>query len=77
VRVDQPLAFADAILPLAAPEWNSERLEKLYGGREQRINLDNPVPVHLAYFTVVVDANGEPRFFEDIYGYDERMAKRS
>jgi murein L,D-transpeptidase YcbB/YkuD len=77
VRVDQPLAFADAILPVAAPEWNSGRLEKLYGGREQRINLDNPVPVHLAYFTVVIDADGKPRFFEDIYGYDARMAKTS
>ena len=76
VRVDQPLAFADAILPIAAPEWNSTRLEKLYGGPEQRINLDRPIPVHLAYFTATVGQGGEVRFFDDIYGYDGRMAKK-
>jgi murein L,D-transpeptidase YcbB/YkuD len=76
VRVDQPLAFADAILPVAAPEWNSARLEKLYGGREQRINLDQPIPVHLAYFTVTVSGDGEPHYFDDIYGYDRRMAEK-
>jgi len=71
VRVENPLAFADAILPIAAPEWNSGRLEKLYGGKERRINFDTPVPVHLAYFTIAVDAGVEMRRFEDIYGYDQ------
>ena len=71
VRVENPLEFADAILPVAAPEWNSGRLEKLYGGKERRINLDTPVPVHLAYFTIMLDADGEMRRFEDIYGYDQ------
>jgi murein L,D-transpeptidase YcbB/YkuD len=73
VRVENPLAFADAILPVAAPEWNSARLEELYGGSERRINLDNPIPVHLAYFTVLVDEDGELQQFEDIYGYDAEM----
>ncbi len=71
VRVENPLAFADAILPVTAPEWNSGRLESLYGGKERRINFDTPVPVHLAYFTMAIDADGEMRRFEDIYGYDE------
>ena len=73
VRVDNPLDFADAILRVAAPEWNSGRLEALYGGKEQRINLDTPIPVHLSYFTRSVDAQGEMRRFEDIYGYDQEM----
>jgi murein L,D-transpeptidase YcbB/YkuD len=73
VRVDNPLDFADAILKVAAPEWNSGRLEALYGGKEQRINLDTPIPVHLSYFTRSVDAEGEMRRFEDIYGYDREM----
>lgn len=76
VRVENPLAFADAILPVAAPEWNSARLEKFFGGKERRINLDNPVPVHLAYFTATVDADGNLDHFEDIYGYDEETATR-
>ena len=70
VRVDNPLEFADAILPTAAPDWNSERLEALYGGPEQRIDLTTPIPVHLAYFTTWIDADGTLRSFEDIYGYD-------
>ena len=75
VRVDEPLAFADALLPYAAPDWNSTRLKKLYGGKERRINLDRPVPVHLAYFSMRIEADGTIRRFEDIYGYDQRMLK--
>lgn len=75
VRVDKPLEFADAILPMAAPDWHSGRLEKLYGGKERRINLDTPVPVHLGYFTISVDADGTLRRFEDIYGYDGQMTQ--
>jgi L,D-transpeptidase YcbB len=71
VRVQNPLDFADAILPVAAPEWNSTRIEKLFGKKERRVNLERPVPVHLAYFTVAVGDDGELRRFDDIYGYDE------
>ena len=74
VRVQNPLDFADAILPVAAPDWNSGRLEKLYGGKERRVDLDTPVPVHLAYFTISIDAAGEIRRSEDIYAYDEAIA---
>jgi murein L,D-transpeptidase YcbB/YkuD len=77
VRVDNPLEFADAILPVAAPKWNSERLEKLYGGPERRINLDKPIPVHLAYFTRFVDADGGLGRAEDLYGYDRRLSERT
>jgi murein L,D-transpeptidase YcbB/YkuD len=73
VRVDNPLEFADSFLPVAAPEWNSARLQKLYGGRERRVNLDTPIPVHLSYFTAWADADGTIRYFEDIYGYDQAM----
>jgi len=73
VRVENPLAFADAILPVAAPEWNSERLKRLYGGPEQRIDLDHPIPVHLSYFTVWVGEDGELYRLHDIYGYDSEI----
>jgi murein L,D-transpeptidase YcbB/YkuD len=73
VRVDNPLDFADAILAVAAPEWNSKRLQRLYGGPERRINLDNPIPVHLSYFTLTVDPTGTVHRFADVYGYDRKM----
>jgi murein L,D-transpeptidase YcbB/YkuD len=75
VRVQNPLDFADAILPVAAPDWNSKRLEKLYGGPERSVKFDTPVPVHLAYFTAGIGADGALRVFEDIYGYDAEITE--
>jgi murein L,D-transpeptidase YcbB/YkuD len=73
VRVQNPLDFADAILPVAAPDWNSKRLEKLFGGAEQRVNFSTPIPVHLAYFTARIGPDGALRVFEDTYGYDAKI----
>jgi murein L,D-transpeptidase YcbB/YkuD len=73
VRVENPFDFADAILPVAAPEWNSARLKDLFGPRERRVDLETPIPVHLGYFTAAVDADGALRHFEDVYGYDAEM----
>lgn len=73
VRVENPLEFADVLLSRAAPDWNSTRLEKLYGGPERRVNLDTPVPIHLAYFTASTGADGTLKHFEDIYGYDDAI----
>jgi murein L,D-transpeptidase YcbB/YkuD len=75
VRVQNPFEFADAILPHAAPEWNAERLRKLFGPNERRINLDNPVPVHIAYFTLWIDPDTKMRHFADIYAYDAGMSE--
>jgi murein L,D-transpeptidase YcbB/YkuD len=74
VRVDDPLDFADALLAVAAPDWNSKRLERLYGGPERRVNLDHPVPIHLSYFTLTVEADATARRSADLYGYDKEMA---
>jgi murein L,D-transpeptidase YcbB/YkuD len=75
VRVQNPLEFADALLPVAAPQWNSSRLKQLYGSQERRVNLDNPVPVHITYFTTTIGPGGELRHFEDVYGYDGKMTE--
>jgi murein L,D-transpeptidase YcbB/YkuD len=75
VRVDRPLEFADAMLPVAAPDWNSTRLKDLYGKSERLVKFETPVPVHLSYFTAAVSPDRSLRLFEDIYGYDARMAE--
>ena len=42
------------------------------GGKpEQRVDLDQPVPVYLAYLTAVPSGNSTV-FYEDIYGRDAR-----
>jgi murein L,D-transpeptidase YcbB/YkuD len=68
VRVDQPLTLAAAVL---RPErgWSEARIEKLFGKSERRVNLPEPLPIHLVYFTVRADESGELLRFDDIYGY--------
>ncbi len=74
VRVENPFDFADALLTVAKPDWNSDRLKKLFGPAERRVDLDTHVPVHLAYFTDWAEADGTLRHFQDIYGYDGEMS---
>jgi murein L,D-transpeptidase YcbB/YkuD len=68
VRVDEPLTLAVALL---RPErgWSEQRLEKMFGKSERRVNLPEPLPIHLVYFTLRADDSGELQRFDDIYGY--------
>jgi murein L,D-transpeptidase YcbB/YkuD len=43
--------------------------------REQWVRLEEPVPVHLTYFTAWVDPNGRAAFREDVYGHDAAHAR--
>ena len=53
--------------------WTAERVRKMVGKREQRVDLKQKIPVHIAYFTAHVDDDGELKMFGDIYGYDQRV----
>lgn len=75
VRVDDPMAFADALLAFE-PDWNAEKLQKYFGGEERRINLDRDVPVHLGYFTARVAEDGSLMTFADLYGYDGKVREK-
>ncbi len=66
VRVDNPFALADQLL---GPEWTSARLKALIGKGERRINLPQPLAIHLVYNTMVVDADGKITRFDDVYGF--------
>jgi L,D-transpeptidase YcbB len=66
VRVDNPFLLADQIL---GPEWSTERLKRLIGSGERRINLPQPLAIHLVYNTHVVGADGELTKFDDLYGF--------
>lgn len=74
VRVQDPFAFADAVLQLD-PEWNAAKLKRMLGGGEKRVDLDRPVPVHLVYFTAFVDANGALQRRPDIYGHNATLTR--
>jgi murein L,D-transpeptidase YcbB/YkuD len=70
IRVENPFQLADFVL---GHEWSEQRLKKLIGRGERTIWMPRKLPVHLAYFTLSVDENGELRSFEDIYGHDRRV----
>ena len=73
VRVHKPFEFAYALL--AAQERDPEGYfhNVLRTGKEKRVDLQKPMPVHLAYFTAWVDAKGQPQYRRDVYGRDEAI----
>lgn len=70
VRLAEPFEFAYTLLAAqeADPEGYFHRV--LDTGRETRVNLVDPVPVHIIYRTAVTDAKGRVQFRRDIYGRD-------
>ena len=53
--------------------WSPEKIkEAMNNGKEQRITLQNPVPVSVTYYTVWVDDAGTVHYYQDIYGHDAR-----
>lgn len=66
VRVENPFALADQVL---GPEWTHDRLKRLIGSGERRINLPQPLAIHLVYNTIVVGADGHVTRFDDVYGF--------
>jgi murein L,D-transpeptidase YcbB/YkuD len=39
----------------------------------QNVNIQNPIPVVIVYWTVSVGANGEIRYMKDIYNQDAKV----
>jgi murein L,D-transpeptidase YcbB/YkuD len=72
VRVESPIALANYVLK-DQPEWTPERIEKaMQAGKETRVSLKTPLPVHIHYWTAWTDAAGKAQFREDVYGHDEK-----
>ncbi|WP_188609340.1 L,D-transpeptidase family protein [Chelatococcus reniformis] len=70
VRVDKPMRFAELVLGGA---WTEAKIKSMVGRGERTINLQQPLPIHLTYFTTAVDDSGKLLARDDIYGYDRRM----
>ncbi|MDD8022147.1 MAG: murein L,D-transpeptidase, partial [Paracoccaceae bacterium] len=70
VRVGKPFDLAYALLAPQAtdPEAYFQRI--LRTGAETTVKLDQPVPVHLVYFTAWPTARGKMEYRRDVYGRD-------
>ncbi len=73
VRVMNPWDFAEALLA-GSDGIGAAALRKRVGGGESWANLEQPVPVHITYFTAFVDRTGKLQLRDDIYGHDKRLA---
>ena len=73
IRLADPFDFAYALLAVQDIDPEATFQRALRSGRETRIVLDSPVPVHLIYRTAVTNARGHTEYRADIYGRDARI----
>jgi murein L,D-transpeptidase YcbB/YkuD len=69
-RVGIPGKFAGALLT-EDKGWGAAKIAKLMAdGKNTSVKLDHPIPIHMTYFTVVADDEGNVRTIADVYGLD-------
>ena len=74
VRVEDAQKLIEHLL-LDASQQERERIEMIQAsGKTRQVNLPQPVPVLLAYWTVEVDIDNRLRFRSDSYGHDMKVA---
>lgn len=71
IRVFKPLEFAQKLFNESGNLPKSKMQSILQSRKTTRVNLKQSVPVHLTYFTVWVNEDGVPSFYEDIYARDK------
>lgn len=67
VRLEDPVAMGKWIARYDEEAEVSEINAAMAAERNQRLDLEEEVPVHITYFTVTVDETGQPYFWRDIY----------
>jgi murein L,D-transpeptidase YcbB/YkuD len=75
IRVHQPDRLA-AVLLAEDKGWSAQQVKSLLARDASNVvKLNRPMPVHLIYFTAVVDEKGKVETFPDVYGLDNRMGQ--
>lgn len=73
IRVRDALVLAEWALKETPGFGPAEIAEIVASGQERRVDLTQPIPVHILYFTVVSDPDGSFRFVRDIYNRDPAL----
>jgi murein L,D-transpeptidase YcbB/YkuD len=72
IRLEAPVELAKFVLA-DSPEWTEERIrEAMAKGESRTLALKHPVPVLIAYSTVIAKA-GRVFFYPDLYGHDRLL----
>jgi murein L,D-transpeptidase YcbB/YkuD len=74
MRTQHPVHLAEVILA-HDHDWPPEYIKQVLAekGKPKEIKLNNPIPVHITYFTMALDDDGRLRTFPDVYGMDKLM----
>jgi murein L,D-transpeptidase YcbB/YkuD len=76
IRLSEPEKFADYLLKDNS-KWTPDKInEAMNNDKEQFVQVKNPVPVFITYYTAWVDENGKLNFRNDIYGHDAEIADK-
>ena len=62
-----------AVLLAQDKGWSEQQVGNLLNGGTREVELTTRIPVHMTYFTAMVDGQGNLRTFGDLYGLDTRM----
>lgn len=74
VRLAAPAALAAHVLR-DRPEWTRERIEEAMAAEQPTyVPLENGPMVYAMYATASAGPDGQPRFAEDVYGLDRKLA---
>jgi murein L,D-transpeptidase YcbB/YkuD len=76
IRVQNPLKYAELLMTMARPgeDWSEEKIKKLYGAAEHKLDFKNNIPVHLIYNTAEV-RDDKLIIRKDIYKVDAATIK--
>jgi len=73
IRVQQVLPLAVLALGGDAGETMGRLNTAIGGGTTQKIELNNPLPIYVLYWTAMAGDNGMVEFRRDLYGRDRRL----
>ncbi|MBB3062097.1 L,D-transpeptidase family protein [Microbulbifer rhizosphaerae] len=70
IRLEKPIEFARRMLA-EQNGWGEERIDRMvHSGRTRAVELEQPIPVYIAYWSAWVDEEGLLQFRPDIYNRD-------
>lgn len=73
IRLNDPFDFAYALLAIQESDPEAFFQGRLRTGAESRVNLEDPVPVHIVYRTAFTHTTGQLNFRRDVYNRDSRI----
>ena len=81
IRVQKPEDLAVWVLaqsntpPPPDKDWEPETIHEIMtdGPDNRQVNLKTPLPVVIFYLTAIQGEDGHTHFFDDIYGYDQKL----